>query len=531
MNLKRFESLRRYASFYIIIGFNIILFLPFVLSFPGFISDDFLIYKKVIDNGSIPIILNPREVFYLFLRPISFFTFWMDYQIWGYNSLMMKIVSFALHLALIISFYKLLKEVSDFLKIKENRFVLLLIVLLFSSYPANYYWIVWLSNRTELLVALFYCLSFLFYFKFLNQDYDKSKYLILSFTFFCLSILSKQQSYHIPFILIILNYLFKERIIFSKRRWINKLIILEILILVPLIFLNLFSQSADASLFISSLWKKPFAIIGSLLFIINPYFGEYLYTFFLFHKGAVIFLAVLIFILISIFYLRYRKKFQFRDVIAVAVLILVSYFPRFFTVTGGRINTIQVIIFVVILFILRDKLKRNIYYIVVVLLLTTNILTTILFFNVEKRVQKYHKELIEELSSVADQNTYILAKYDLNLNKVAVSYELYFIRNGKFGQEEINSSPIAYFDINGFEFIHKKRRISYQRNNNFIKITTIDDKVVLWDQNFYQSSKVVVKDKVKDKSGRGYSEIKFIIPEKFRNSKMIYYNGERWIVL
>ena len=450
MNLKRFESLRRYASFYIIIGFNIILFLPFVLSFPGFISDDFLIYKKVIDNGSIPIILNPREVFYLFLRPISFFTFWMDYQIWGYNSLMMKIVSFALHLALIISFYKLLKEVSDFLKIKENRFVLLLIVLLFSSYPANYYWIVWLSNRTELLVALFYCLSFLFYFKFLNQDYDKSKYLILSFTFFCLSILSKQQSYHIPFILIILNYLFKERIIFSKRRWINKLIILEILILVPVISLNLFSQNNDVAIFISSLWKKPFAIIGSLLFIINPYFGEYLYTFFLLHKEVSFFLAVFLLLLLSIFFLRYRNKFPFNDAVAIVVLILVSYFPRVFTISDGRINTVQVIIFVMLLFLLQRRLSKNIYYIIIVSILIVNIFTTILFFDVNKGIQKYHRETMEELSSIADQNTFMLAKYDLYLNKVAVSYELYFIRNGKFGQEEINSSPIVYFDINGF---------------------------------------------------------------------------------
>lgn len=529
MNLKRFESLRRYAPFYIIIGFNIILFLPFVLSFPGFISDDFLIYKKVIDNGSIPIILNPREVFYLFLRPISFFTFWMDYQIWGYNSLMMKIVSFALHLALIISFYKLLKEVSDFLKIKENRFVLLLIVLLFSSYPANYYWIVWLSNRTELLVALFYCLSFLFYFKFLNQDYDKSKYLILSFTFFCLSILSKQQSYHIPFILFILNYLFKERIIFSKRRWINKLIILEILILVPVISLNLFSQNNDVAIFISSLWKKPFAIIGSLLFIINPYFGEYLYTFFLFHMEAVIFLAVFIFISISIFFLSSRKKIQFRDVIAVAVLILVSFFPRIFTVSGGRINTIQVIIFVVLLFLLQKRLSKNTYYIIVVFILIVNIFSTILFFNVEKESQKYNKEIMEELSSVVGQNTFVLVKH--NFNFVTVRYELYFLRNGRFGREEINSSPISYFDLNGFVYMHKKEKVRCKKNNNIITITAVDERVALWDQNLYENSNVVVRKREKDKSGRGYSEIKFIIPEKFRNSKMIYYNGERWIVL
>lgn len=117
-------------------------------------------------------------------RPLSLFSFYIDYQLWGLNPggyHLTNIIINALNGVLILSIFYVLFS---------NLVFAFFVSLLFSLHPSHVEAVSWISGRTDLLGAFFVFLSLLFFLLFRK----KMNYLFygLSFLFFILGLLSKE---------------------------------------------------------------------------------------------------------------------------------------------------------------------------------------------------------------------------------------------------------------------------------------------------------------------------------------------------
>ncbi len=181
---------------------NSILFAAFIFAVPGFIADDFYIFTTIKENIAFPISINIHNSFFLFLRPVTYFSFWLNI-VAGLSPFYMKIFSLIIHLLLVISLFSFLKELSACFEKKINEFWLALFVLFYSLSEVSTDWIVWLSQRNELLMMLFLIISLKYYLRFIN-NYKIRNY-IPFIAFYLLSILSKQTSVNLPLVLLLLH--------------------------------------------------------------------------------------------------------------------------------------------------------------------------------------------------------------------------------------------------------------------------------------------------------------------------------------
>ena len=89
--------------------------------------------------------------------------------------------------------------------------------LLFGIHPMRVESVAWITERKDLLSALFYLAALLFYLRYIASG--KNKQLFLTFIFFTLSLFSKIQAVTFPFALVLLDWYFQRKI--------NKKVILE----------------------------------------------------------------------------------------------------------------------------------------------------------------------------------------------------------------------------------------------------------------------------------------------------------------
>jgi protein O-mannosyl-transferase len=82
--------------------------------------------------------------------------------------------------------------------------------LLFGIHPMRVESVAWITERKDMLFALFYLTSILFYIRYIVSG--KNKQLLLTFIFFVLSLLSKIQAVTLPFALVLLDWYFQRKI-------------------------------------------------------------------------------------------------------------------------------------------------------------------------------------------------------------------------------------------------------------------------------------------------------------------------------
>ncbi len=85
-----------------------------------------------------------------------------------------------------------------------------IIAIFFAVHPMHVESVAWISERKDLLYALFYIASLISYFFYL-KSYKQIKYLILSLIFFILSLMSKSAAVTLPVILILMDYYMNKK--------------------------------------------------------------------------------------------------------------------------------------------------------------------------------------------------------------------------------------------------------------------------------------------------------------------------------
>ena len=82
----------------------------------------------------------------------------------------MKMSGLLIHLGLMVVFFRLIVNISRFMKINPNYKIALFITLIFSLFQDNSIWIYEINNQTELLLIFFYLLAISFYLQYLMEE-------------------------------------------------------------------------------------------------------------------------------------------------------------------------------------------------------------------------------------------------------------------------------------------------------------------------------------------------------------------------
>jgi tetratricopeptide (TPR) repeat protein len=142
-------------------------------------------------------------------HPITWLSHNIDVNLYGLNSGKMHLMNLFIHsINAILCFYLL------FLLL-NNLYTSALIAIIFTIHPMRIESVAWLSERKDVLSTCFGLFSLILYFNYLKND-KKLYFYILSFIFFCLSLLSKPTFVTLPILLLLLEYTKSGRISFRS---------------------------------------------------------------------------------------------------------------------------------------------------------------------------------------------------------------------------------------------------------------------------------------------------------------------------
>ena len=521
----------KYSAVLLLVLINVIVFVPVIVLHHSFLLDDYLIFTKIKQNIHSPISLNPSEEFFLFLRPLVYFYFWLNYNLWHTSAIGMKVTSLIFHLIYVTIFFLSILRLRNYLKLDIPNFVLLLIATAFSLYPDHLISIVWISNATELLSSLFYATSIYFVFVYLTAESDKKFLLYGYIIFFIFSILSKQQGLHLPFLILALLYLFKNR--FSPNRF-NKVLkfsFIGILLAILFSFLNYALYNNDIISFSGFLLKKPFSFIGITAYVFNPIIGAQLYSYFILHKTfALILLVILIiFILVIIRIKNIKSKYIF----ILLILISIIYYPRIFAEGGNRLNSLLIYwSYITLTLIVLLKYSKGII-LFVIFLIFINLSSLTFVFNNNLNILKIQKEKIENLIKQKEKynnELYVFISPDI----VLLPYQMYFYKNNDFGKINLNYFPFHYRALVSYLDGIRDNKIDCSLSGNDIKVSVKMKNIFLKVDNREVNeikSKYKILNTVESNEERidTYKTLTVRLPEDFySNYKLIFFDGESW---
>lgn len=195
----------------ILFSLNLLVFLPAVKG--DFIWDD---RDLILDNPFIQgssflknVLFSPFDVLTTdseagkkfeeqthFYRPLAITSYWLDFQVWGFNPAGFHLTNIFIHILNTILFFFIAAGLGF------KRIHALFAAFLFSLYPLHFENTAWISGRTDLLSFLFAAGAVLFFRRFHKKNAWRN--LFFSTLFFFLSLLSKENCIFLPVIFFLL---------------------------------------------------------------------------------------------------------------------------------------------------------------------------------------------------------------------------------------------------------------------------------------------------------------------------------------
>jgi len=199
-------------------------------------------------------------------HPLTIISFAINFAISGTDPSSYLVFNLLLHLANTVLVYYFILQISS-----GKNYVAVFTALIFGIHPMHVESVAWISERKDLLYTLFFLLSLIQYWRFL-QTTKKSK-LILCFLFFSLSLLSKPAAIILPLLLLLLDY-WQGRA-FYKKVIIEKIPFLLLAMIFAIITLKIQSKSAITGFDSYPLWTRFFfanyVSVAYLVRFIIPY--------------------------------------------------------------------------------------------------------------------------------------------------------------------------------------------------------------------------------------------------------------------
>jgi tetratricopeptide (TPR) repeat protein len=213
----------------------------------------FIVYIPVLDNqltnwdDPTYIIENPliRQLDWLHIKrifsefyfgnyqPLHILSYAIEYHFFKLNPAGYHAVSLVMHMiatALVLWFIYVLSN---------NAKIAIISALLFGIHPLHVESVAWAAERKDMLYAIFFLLSMIFYLKYIDSE-SKLKCYFLALLFFILSIFSKAMASSLPPVLILIDY-------FRARKFNMRLIMEKVPFFVIAIIMGLVSITAAES--------------------------------------------------------------------------------------------------------------------------------------------------------------------------------------------------------------------------------------------------------------------------------------------
>ncbi|MCF8338311.1 MAG: tetratricopeptide repeat protein [Bacteroidales bacterium] len=138
-------------------------------------------------------------------QPLSVLTYAVDHAFYGMNATGFRVTNLLLHLISVLLVFYFLRRITG------KSFVALIVTLLFAVHPLRVESVVWISERKDVLYAVFFLAAMLCYLNFLDNRKQARSYL-LTLLFFTLSLLAKSMAVTLPLVLLLLDW-------YQQRKW------------------------------------------------------------------------------------------------------------------------------------------------------------------------------------------------------------------------------------------------------------------------------------------------------------------------
>jgi tetratricopeptide (TPR) repeat protein len=145
---------------------------------------------------------------YIYYRPLQEFTYMMDYHFWQLSPQGYHITNIFIHILVAISIFLLIQTLG------QNIFISFLTSILFLVHPIHTEAVSYISGRGDPLCALFFVITLIIYIK--NLEKGSLLKASLIFLSFLLSLLSKENSFIFPLIILAYHFCFSKKFNFIK---------------------------------------------------------------------------------------------------------------------------------------------------------------------------------------------------------------------------------------------------------------------------------------------------------------------------
>jgi len=171
--------------------------------FVYFLSDDLAIIGALHTGGLEKLL----EVFTHFLRPVLFFSFWIELQLWQLNPVSFHATNIFLHCINAFWVFLLTSLFFRMFSITSRPvFPAYLAGLFFLVLPSHSEAVTWISGRSDVLATFFMLPSLITYCLYLSRQ--KNIYLILSVLSFLLAVYTKESALAVPLVVAFISVLF-----------------------------------------------------------------------------------------------------------------------------------------------------------------------------------------------------------------------------------------------------------------------------------------------------------------------------------
>jgi protein O-mannosyl-transferase len=176
------------------------------LNYPILLNDDIDFFTKYpeILNLSWNNLLTYFSSYHVTLyQPLTVLTFAINYHFNGTNPLPLHLVNLFFHLINILFVFTLIQ------KLLKQSLPALFTAFIFAVHPMNVEAITWISARSSEMYASFYLLSLISYLEYITSKRRIS--IVLTLSFFILSLFCKVQAVTLPLILLLIDYYFNRK--------------------------------------------------------------------------------------------------------------------------------------------------------------------------------------------------------------------------------------------------------------------------------------------------------------------------------
>ncbi|MCX6152287.1 MAG: hypothetical protein NTX22_17310 [Ignavibacteriales bacterium] len=214
------------------------------------------------------------------------------------------------------------------------------------------------------------------------------------------------------------------------------------------------------------------------------------------------------------------------------LLVMIIGFPRFFADGSIRINTIFVfwLSLSTYYFFICKPINTNLIKVIIPVFIAFVVISFYLRIEDDLKIRRNQQETIFELKNLINTNSkYLIVTSEF---PELVKYQLYYINSHEFGYVK-NIEDLPFSTSISFNYYDPKRFrlpvIRVERINKTLRIKSYDNLVYLNidKKNVYCNTLLNMK-VLPHKSGRGFSDIQFEIPDTFMNYRFIYFNGKNW---